>query len=284
MLAFAAFLTACSGGGGGSTAPAAVPTLAPTSATSNVTVTSAAATVTLPPVGGYTATASFPSSDASGPVAISSTVSTTRPSGLPALQSGSRVPKTIATHVYLFLAFVSPVTITFTGLPGFTMTMPSTVNTSAEQFYLAVYANGAWQEPAVGPAAVQGQQISFPEISGNPVTMQANTPVYIALYGTTVAAPGAITLSPASLNFTAVGTAATQSVTGSQPNFSGYLSTNATCKSGNTTIATVGPGANVNQFSITPVAAGSCTLTIYGGSGQTANLPVSVTTTTINGQ
>jgi hypothetical protein len=34
---------------------------------------------------------------------------------------------------------------------------------------------------------------------------------------------------------------------------------------------------------VTPVAAGNCTFTITGGNGQTATLPIGITTTTVGG-
>jgi hypothetical protein len=97
---------------------------------------------------------------------------------------------------------------------------------------------------------------------------------------------GPVVLNPSSLNFLATGANYTQTTTASQTGFSGTFTTSTppagqpnSC-SGIATIAPQSPPV----FAITPVGAGSCYFTFTGGGGQTANLTVGVTTTTVGGQ
>ena len=97
---------------------------------------------------------------------------------------------------------------------------------------------------------------------------------------------GPVVLTPSTLNFLATGAQYAQMTTASQTGFSGTFTTSTppagqpnSC-SGIATIAPMSPPV----FSITPVGAGSCYFTFTGGGGQTANLTVGVTTTTVGGQ
>jgi hypothetical protein len=91
--------------------------------------------------------------------------------------------------------------------------------------------------------------------------------------------PGTVTLSQTSLTFTAAGAANAQSTTASQANYTGTFTASTTTCSGIATIASTGSAA----FSVTPVAAGTCSFTITGGNNMTATLNVVVTTTTVGG-
>lgn len=95
-----------------------------------------------------------------------------------------------------------------------------------------------------------------------------------------IATPDAVTLTPASLAFTATGASNAQTVNVSQTNYSGSFTAATTTCSGIATIASTSASA----FSVTPVAAGTCTFTISGGGGQSATLTVGVTTTSVGGQ
>lgn len=91
--------------------------------------------------------------------------------------------------------------------------------------------------------------------------------------------PGAVALSTSSLAFTATGAANAASVNATQLNYSGaFTASTSTCGG----IATISPASGAT-FSITPVAAGSCTFTIAGGAGQSATLTIGVTTTAFGG-
>jgi hypothetical protein len=94
------------------------------------------------------------------------------------------------------------------------------------------------------------------------------------------ATPGIVTLSPASLAFTASGSSYAQTVTVTQSNYSnGAFTAGTTTCSGIATVAE----ASSTSFTFTPVGAGSCTYTISGGNGQSATLAVGVTTTSVGG-
>ena len=88
-----------------------------------------------------------------------------------------------------------------------------------------------------------------------------------------------MTLSATSLSFTEAGASDAQTVTVTQVNYSGAFTPATTTCSG---IATISPTSGTS-FTVTPVAAGSCTFTIAGGGGQSATLSVGVTTTTVGG-
>jgi hypothetical protein len=59
------------------------------------------------------------------------------------------------------------------------------------------------------------------------------------------------------------------------------LSVNATQCGG---VASIAAGANANTYNVTPLAPGSCQVTLSDPSGDHSTLPVSVTSTSIGGQ
>ena len=90
-----------------------------------------------------------------------------------------------------------------------------------------------------------------------------------------VALPGGVTLSPASLTFTATGNAHAKSVTVSQANFTGTFTERDDCGA----VATVAPQSVTGPqsvWTVTPIANGSCHATFTGGASHRAVLPVSV--------
>jgi hypothetical protein len=91
--------------------------------------------------------------------------------------------------------------------------------------------------------------------------------------------PGVVVISSTSLSFTNVGATYAQTVTMSQTHYSGaFQVTTANCSG----IATVGSLTDAS-FTVTPVAAGSCTFTVTGTAGQSATLTIGVTTTSVTG-
>ena len=93
-------------------------------------------------------------------------------------------------------------------------------------------------------------------------------------------------IAPAELaSAPAAGSASAQTFTASQSNYSGsFTSTTPSLGQPNSCsgIVTVAQNSS-SQFTVTPVAAGTCVLTIAGGNGQSAPLSVVVTTTTVGG-
>lgn len=110
------------------------------------------------------------------------------------------------------------------------------------------------------------------------VTVSTPSPVPTPI-PTPVPTPGAVALTPSALTFTATGAAYALSTTASQSQFSGSFSASTATCSG---IATISPSSGTT-FTVTPVAAGSCTFTIAGANGISATLSVGVTTTTVGG-
>lgn len=93
---------------------------------------------------------------------------------------------------------------------------------------------------------------------------------------TPIPAP-AVVPTPLGLSFVATGSAAAQNLGVSQTGFAGNFNEIDTC-SGIVTasaVSTAGPSAN---YTITPLAVGSCSITITGGSGSSMMIPVTVTT------
>jgi hypothetical protein len=92
-------------------------------------------------------------------------------------------------------------------------------------------------------------------------------------------APGSIGLSPSSLAFTAAGASSAQSFVASESGYAGAFTASTTTCAG---IATISP-AGGTAFTVTPVAAGSCSFVIAGANGQSATLSVGVTITNFGG-
>ena len=87
--------------------------------------------------------------------------------------------------------------------------------------------------------------------------------------------PGVLSANPTTLSFYTTGASAAQTVLVQQTNFSGTLSETDTCSG----IVTVSPTSSASPYSatVTPVAAGTCTITFSDGT-QTAPVAVTVTT------
>lgn len=97
--------------------------------------------------------------------------------------------------------------------------------------------------------------------------------------GVATPAPETVTLAPSTLAFTATGSSNAQTVSASQTNYTGGFTAATTTCNGIATIAS----ASATSFTVTPVAAGSCTFTITGGSGESGTLTIGVTTTSVGG-
>lgn len=196
LLAFAAtaLLAACGGGGGGGSSSGGgggvvpPPTTPPTtSSSSTISAPAAGGSAALPSVGGYTGSISIPPSNATTNLTL--TTSTVLPAGLPALADRLKPAKSI--HVLaslgsalLYLSISPQANVTFTGQPGFSITLPSRVSTAGLQFYLAFYSSPGWQAIA-GPAAVSGQTLTFAAQSSGSASLSAGATYTFAIYSTT---------------------------------------------------------------------------------------------------
>ena len=79
------------------------------------------------------------------------------------------------------------------------------------------------------------------------------------------------------LSFVAIGNAAAQNLGVSQTGFVGNFNEMDTC-SGIVTASTVSTAGPSTNYTVTPLAVGSCSITITGGSGLSVMIPVTVTT------
>jgi hypothetical protein len=96
---------------------------------------------------------------------------------------------------------------------------------------------------------------------------------------TATPAPAGVSLSPNALTFLATGAGSAQTVTASEPNYSGaFTAATTTCAS----IASIAPGAG-SSFTVTPLGVGSCSFTITDAGLHAATLSIGVTATTVGG-
>jgi hypothetical protein len=187
-------LSACGGGANG-TAPPPLPGTATGGTTVGAATTNAmfpvspaASTQTLPSAGGITGTIGIPatSDSSSGQVTVQS--STTAPASAPTAaqltQSTVRQIQSGTLSFYFFTTLTFTSKVTFPNLPGFSLTLPSSIPASGGSFFYAI------QDPAAGtvisfrtegPATANGQTITFLP-SPNPVTFKANQAYVIAFY------------------------------------------------------------------------------------------------------
>jgi hypothetical protein len=152
----ACVLVAC-GGGGGTVAPSnpnPVPTV-PQSASTSIPLSDVGAPFALPNVGGFAETITLPSNNAPAGTNASVIASTTLPGGAPPLPDGENANAVYSVSITL------PVTVTFTGLPAFSVTVSQSVFGSGF-FAVAFYdpTVGVWNN-VVGSTTDSGYTILF---------------------------------------------------------------------------------------------------------------------------
>ena len=92
--------------------------------------------------------------------------------------------------------------------------------------------------------------------------------------------PGPVSVTPATLAFLGTGPNQAQSITASESNYSGPFVIGTGCAN----IAAIAQQPDsATAFSVTPSAAGSCTFTVTGASGQSQSVAITVTTTSVGG-
>ncbi|MDB5092844.1 MAG: hypothetical protein JWO85_945 [Candidatus Eremiobacteraeota bacterium] len=184
-------LSACGGGGTKSVTPttsAQAPgtTQSPTTASTSFATSTASSTHDLAPAGGFTGAISL--TGASAASTMTATSSTIAPDGA-YTQSSVRSPQSGTLTFYFYVTLATPITVTFTGLPGFSLTLPSTIPTTGRSFFYAI------SDPTIkdvtlafrteGPAVVSGQNITFAP-SANPITLQAGQKYVVTFYATSL--------------------------------------------------------------------------------------------------
>ena len=189
-------LASCGGGGGGATVPpsqplpiaSASPTPAPIPMATTVPLSQAGGPVQLTSAGGISGTLSIPSNNAPA----GATMTVTELAGAPQGGPLARLRRPLSAKTVLFsLELQLSQTITFNGLPGFTLTLPVSVATSGESFYIAAYqgtGSSATLLATDGPATVSGQTLAFAPTT-TPVTLQSNVTYLFELYETSSATP-----------------------------------------------------------------------------------------------
>ncbi len=98
----------------------------------------------------------------------------------------------------LFYVELQPsASFTVTSYPSFSVTLPSSISTTGENFYVAFYSNdpvygsnGSWDAPVIGPATVSGQTVSFTGGSTpNPITLSSSYYYIFCVYETSSTSP-----------------------------------------------------------------------------------------------
>ena len=149
-------------------------------------VTTTATPQALPGAGGISGSISIQAASGTGQVSVQT--STTAPSGAPTAnqltQTSARKIQSGTLTFYFFttLTFITPVTLA--SLPGFSLTLPSSIPTSGGTFFYAIQdpsSTAALAYRTEGPATVSGQTLTFLP-SPNPITFNPNQPYVIAFY------------------------------------------------------------------------------------------------------
>ncbi|MDB5042284.1 MAG: hypothetical protein JWN27_3010 [Candidatus Eremiobacteraeota bacterium] len=154
---------------------------------------------------------------------------------------------------------------------------------------LAACSNGDVHVPQVVPVAsptpaASASPTPVATATPTPVATATPTPVITATPSptpvpTATPTPAGVSLSPSALTFLAIGASSAQTVTASEPNYSGaFTAATTTCAS----IASIasGPGSS---FIVTPLGVGSCSFTITDAGAKAATLSIGVTATTVGG-
>lgn len=97
----------------------------------------------------------------------------------------------------LYITLTASGAVTFTGYPGFTITLPASLQTQGP-FYLAQLENNAWTTVA-GPADVSNGAVAFPMDATGSLSIPANGTVYFALYTGGVAPTSSPSVAPSSV-------------------------------------------------------------------------------------
>ena len=155
--------------------------------------TSAPIIVTQPTAAGVTGSVTLPVTSVPPGTAITTTVSSSPPPGLPPL-SFARQPASVGRvalagnyTVIFYVCYTSSNSITGNGDPVFIETIPSGYPTTGVDYYYAIAQNGAWAFGYAGPGTITGQQVTL--TGSYPITLNANTQQCFAFYEQPSSAP-----------------------------------------------------------------------------------------------
>ena len=190
-LIITAALLGCGGGASSVTAlpPVGTQSGSGSTATQNYTLTGNAQTLALPAVNGCTGKVTLPFSSGAAASALSLTTSLSAPAGI-LFPSSLRTQTAGRINFLCYVTLNVASTVTFTTLPGFTVTVASAISTAApQQFFYAIsdptVTNIARSFRTEGPATVSGQTLTFAPAPDDALTLQAHTNYIFAFYGTT---------------------------------------------------------------------------------------------------
>jgi hypothetical protein len=251
------------------------------SASTTLSTTSTTSLAFSPVAGGMSSTLVMP--PASTTATLSMTFSASPPPSAPAIQGARRSPSDVGAPVTPLAYYTAQTSaaVTFGVAPGASLTMSQTI---AGSEYLVLFdpsnAGAGWN-PIAGPGTPPN---GIPE-GGNtaPLTLQQGVTYDLALVSSQAAVfvPTPVTVDISPLKFPGAGSAYAQTITVTQQGYTGpFTLAGSSCYgivSADTTSSSSG------KFTITPVAAGTCSFTVTGRGAQTT-LPVSVTTVTVGGQ
>jgi hypothetical protein len=188
-------LSACGGGSGtmpaGTTGTSAAgnPSTATGTPAAPVTfpMSSSPSTQNLPAIGGISGTMTIPATTGGSGI-VSVQASTTAPASAPTAaqltQSSSRRVQSGTLSFYFFTTLTFSTDVTLASLPGFSLTLPSSIPTAGGSFFYAIQdpaSSAALSFRTEGPATANGQTITFIP-SPNPITFKANQNYVIAFY------------------------------------------------------------------------------------------------------
>ncbi|MDB5043826.1 MAG: hypothetical protein JWN27_4552 [Candidatus Eremiobacteraeota bacterium] len=196
LLGAASAWSACGGNAAAPPAPVAAPAGGGPTTPASLTyaLSSAGSTQPLPSAGAYGGSVSFPAFD----VAPGTTIVATSTAGMPSAVQRAvlRQPASSGSlNVYYAVNFTASRTVTFPGVPGFTVQLPSGAKTGGQQFFYAVSQPSSSPFVAFrteGPASLSGSTLIFPA-STVPLRLDAGVSYTFAFYGT------AVTSTPTSL-------------------------------------------------------------------------------------
>jgi hypothetical protein len=276
-----AVLAGCGGGGGGATAAPptqtpATPTPTPVQSPQTFTATAQATSAPLPAVGSYGGTISIPSGSGSASVATA----LSNAAGTPVLQVAHGVSRRDAANntPLLYITLTATTSVALSGVPGFSITVPSTVTGSV---YLALLENGVWTTVS-GPVLITNATATFAPSSGT-LSIAAGQSAYFVVYeGGIVPTPGALSVSPTTLSILGLGTANNSTLTASEPNYSGAFT--ATPSSACSGVVSLSATTFTSSVVVTPLGAGACTITVADDHGGSTTVQTGVTTSSITGQ
>jgi hypothetical protein len=127
-------------------------------------------------------------------------------------------------------------------------------------------------------AAGCSQNASVPAVAPS-TTAPAAVPTATPAGATPTATPGvaAVVPAPSAVTLTGLGASYAQGLNVAQPGYAGSFSQTNTC-AGVASVAPIAVQSASPTFTITPIATGTCSITITGGSSQSVIVPVTVTT------